>query len=41
MVDYNYLQRVRIWFSFASSLGACVALAGTKLAKENEPEENP
>jgi hypothetical protein len=28
----NYLQRVRVWL---------VALAGTKLAKENEPEENP
>jgi hypothetical protein len=28
----NVLQRVRVWF---------VALARTKLAKENEPEENP
>ncbi len=28
-------------FCFASSLRSCVALAGTKLAKENEPEENP
>jgi hypothetical protein len=29
---FNYSQRVRVWL---------VALAGTKLAKENEPEENP
>ncbi|MFT4802138.1 MAG: hypothetical protein ACI93N_001914 [Flavobacteriaceae bacterium] len=28
----NVFQRVRVWL---------VALAGTKLAKENEPEENP
>ena len=31
-VFINWWQRVRVWL---------VALAGTKLAKENEPEENP
>jgi len=29
---FNYAQRVRVWL---------VSLARTKLAKENEPEENP
>jgi len=29
---FNYCQRLRVWL---------VALARTKLAKENEPEENP
>jgi len=32
MVGYNEAQRVRVWL---------VALAKTKLVKENEPEENP
>ena len=32
MFFHNVLQRVRVWL---------VALARTKLVKENEPEENP